>query len=217
MKENGPVTQREVFFEGRNDLVSVTDTQGKIKFVNDDFVSISGFSREELTGKDHNIVRHPDMPAAAFKSLWSTVKAGNIWRGIVKNRCKNGDHYWVEAFVSPIMKNGKLVAIQSVRSEPSKDQVADADALYKKMRSNTALELPEATVLERVTFNQLFAFNHLIILLCSALLVSQFQLSCSPLILFSERTQFQAPTTDVTQTYIKREPRVGPKLFEAIY
>lgn len=177
MKENGPVTQREVFFEGRNDLVSVTDTQGKIKFVNDDFVSISGFSREELTGKDHNIVRHPDMPAAAFKSLWSTVKAGNIWRGIVKNRCKNGDHYWVEAFVSPIMKNGKLVAIQSVRSEPSKDQVADADALYKKMRSNTALELPEATVLERVTFNQLFAFTHLIILLCSALLVSQFLLA----------------------------------------
>ncbi|MER2496396.1 methyl-accepting chemotaxis protein [Vibrio neptunius] len=173
MKDNGPVTQREVFFDDRNDLVSVTDIQGKIKFVNDDFVSISGFSREELTGKDHNIVRHPDMPPAAFKSLWSTVRAGKIWRGTVKNRCKNGDHYWVDAFVSPIMKNGQLVGIQSVRSQPSKQQVADAEALYKKMRSNASLELPGPTLLERVTFNQFFSLTHLMLMLGGAIFAGQ--------------------------------------------
>lgn len=177
MKDNGRITQKEVGFDNRNDLVSVTDTQGKIKFVNDDFVSISGFSRKELIGKDHNLVRHPDMPPAAFKSLWNTVKTGKVWRGIVKNRCKNGDHYWVDAFVSPIMKNGKLVAIQSVRSEPTKQQVAEAEALYKKMRSDTTLELPGPTLIERITFNQFFSFTHLFLLVLSAFIAGKSLLS----------------------------------------
>ncbi|MDA0128347.1 methyl-accepting chemotaxis protein [Vibrio sp. MarTm2] len=170
MKNNGPVNQREVHFAGRSDLVSVTDTQGKIKFINDEFVSISGFSREELIGQDHNIVRHPDMPPAAFKSLWATVKDGKVWRGIVKNRCKNGDHYWVDAFVSPIMKQGKVVGIQSVRSEPSKQQVAEAEALYKKMRNDSSLELPGPSWVEKLSFRHVFAVSHLLLLAGGAFL-----------------------------------------------
>ncbi|ELH0899387.1 PAS domain-containing protein [Vibrio cholerae] len=173
MKINGPVTQKEVSFNGRSELVSVTDTKGKIKFVNDDFISISGFSREELIGSDHNIVRHPDMPEAAFKNLWETVKKGKVWRGIVKNRCKNGDHYWVDAFVSPIIKNGQLVGVQSVRSEPSKKQVLDAESLYKKMSTDKNLTLPEPSWLEKLTFNQFLLATNLVVLILSLIIAIQ--------------------------------------------
>ena len=97
MKNNQPVTQNEVAFPPNVYLVSKTDLKGQITDCNDAFVQISGFTREELLGKSHNIVRHPDMPMAAFKDLWRTVQAGLPWRGLVKNRCKNGDFYWVEA------------------------------------------------------------------------------------------------------------------------
>ena len=76
--------------------------------VNPDFLAISGFSAEELLGFNHNRVRHPDMPPAAFAHLWQTLQAGRSWMGLVKNRCKNGDHYWVSAFVTPIRRNGRV-------------------------------------------------------------------------------------------------------------
>ncbi|OEE40212.1 methyl-accepting chemotaxis protein [Vibrio anguillarum] len=175
MKINGPVTQKEVSFNERSELVSITDTKGKIKFVNDDFISISGFSRDELIGSNHNMVRHPDMPEAAFKSLWETVKKGQVWRGIVKNRCQNGDHYWVDAFVSPILKNGQLIGIQSVRSEPSRKQVVEAESLYKKMNSNKSLTLPKPSLLEKLTFSQyLFATNFVVLILSLIISVQQF-------------------------------------------
>ena len=106
MKNNQPITQREVPFPPNTYLASRTDLKGIIIQANEAFVEISGFTHDELMGKSHNIVRHPDMPEAAFADLWATVKSGLPWRGIVKNRCKNGDHYWVEAFVTPIRKNG---------------------------------------------------------------------------------------------------------------
>lgn len=134
MKNNQPVTQREIPFPPNTYLVSRTDLKGIITYVNDAFEGISGFSRAELIGQSHNIVRHPDMPPQAFEDLWRTVKSGLPWRGMVKNRCKNGDHYWVEAFVVPVKKNGQTIGYMSVRNPASVQQVQAAEALYAQLR-----------------------------------------------------------------------------------
>jgi len=133
VRKNLPITDREISFDSSRNILSTTNHEGKITHINDDFVDISGFQREELIGQDHNIVRHPEMPPAAFAGLWSTVKSGKSWLGAVKNRCKNGDHYWVSAFATPIFKQGKLVEIQSVRRKPSSDEVARANKIYPKL------------------------------------------------------------------------------------
>ncbi|OOE52261.1 methyl-accepting chemotaxis protein [Salinivibrio kushneri] len=164
MRDNGAVTQKEVGFEGRGELVSRTDLRGKIQYVNDAFVSISGFTRDELMGSDHNLVRHKDMPPAAFADMWQTIKAGNNWRGMVKNRCKNGDHYWVQAFVSPVIKNGNMVGFQSVRSEPSREDIEQAESLYQKMRQNPSLALPKPPVVQRIQLRHFF--YTVLILMC---------------------------------------------------
>ena len=143
MRNNQPVTQREREFPADTRLVSMTDLQGDITFVNRDFVDISGFTETELIGSHHNLVRHPDMPAAAFADLWQTIKSGKTWRGIVKNRSKNGDHYWVDAYVMPIVQDGQTIGYQSVRSKPSREQIAQAETLYEKMRKDSALSLPK--------------------------------------------------------------------------
>lgn len=131
MRTNLPVTQREVDYAENQVFVTKTDTRGIITYTNDSFVQISGFSGEELIGQNHNLVRHPDMPQWAFRSLWDTVKSGHPWRGIVKNRAKNGDHYWVCATVSPITDQGAVVGYLSLRKKPSRAEVAEAEALYK--------------------------------------------------------------------------------------
>ncbi|MGL4752837.1 MAG: methyl-accepting chemotaxis protein [Aeromonadaceae bacterium] len=143
MRNNQPVTQQEVEFDADVRLVSMTDLQGDITFVNQDFVRISGFSEQELLGNHHNLVRHPDMPAAAFADLWHTIRAGNTWRGIVKNRCKNGNHYWVDAYVMPIIQDGQAIGYQSVRSKPSRQQIAAAEALYAQLRQHPEQPLPK--------------------------------------------------------------------------
>jgi len=130
MKNNQPVTQREVPFPPNTYLVSRTDLKGTITYANDAFVDISGFSREELIGSSHNLVRHPDMPEAAFRDLWATVKAGLPWRGMVKNRCKNGDFYWVEAFVVPLKKDGRITGYQSVRTPAVTEKRVAAEMTY---------------------------------------------------------------------------------------
>ena len=131
MKNNQPVTQREVPFPPNSYLVSRTDLKGIITYANDAFVAISGFSREELIGNSHNIVRHPDMPEAAFADLWDTVKKGLPWRGLVKNRCKNGDFYWVEAFVVPIKNDGRIIGYQSVRTPAPANRRNAVEAAYR--------------------------------------------------------------------------------------
>ena len=116
-------------------LVSQTDEKGKILFANDDFCKIAGYKIEELVGKNHNIVRHPDMPKAAFKSLWDTVKQGKIWDGYVKNKTKDGGYYWVYATVYPMhdpVRNARTYL--SCRRKPSAKEIADAEALYKTLR-----------------------------------------------------------------------------------
>jgi len=130
MKNNQPITQNEVHFSEGDQLVSTTDLKGMITSVSPAFVKISGFSERELVGQSHNIVRHPDMPPQAFKSLWATVKAGRTWNGRVKNRCKNGDYYWVDAHVSPMFNDGHVVGYRSLRFKPSRVQVDEAGKLY---------------------------------------------------------------------------------------
>jgi aerotaxis receptor len=130
MMKNLPVTQREIDYPESAVFVTKTDTKGAITYASDAFVEISGFSREELLGNNHNIVRHPDMPEWAFADLWKTVREGHPWRGYVKNRAKNGDHYWVRANISPIINNGNVVGYISLRKKPSRAEVSKAEALY---------------------------------------------------------------------------------------
>ena len=118
MRQNLPVTHREYVLADHETIVSKTDLQGNITYVNDEFIRISGFTEEELIGAPQNIVRHPDMPREAFKDLWATIKAGKAWTGLVKNRCKNGDHYWVEATAAPLIENGQITGYTSIRVKP---------------------------------------------------------------------------------------------------
>ena len=135
MKKNLPVTGVELQYHDSANILSTTNLKGAITYVNEDFLKISGFTNEELIGKNHNVVRHPDMPPAAFEDLWKNIKAGESWMGVVKNRCKNGDHYWVNAYVTPIGESGNIVEYQSIRSKPAAEEVARADKLYKKLNT----------------------------------------------------------------------------------
>lgn len=135
MKQNLPVTQVEEDFSASSNILSTTDLKGQITYVNDDFVRVSGFSKEALLGSNHNMVRHPDMPPAAFTYLWDRVKGGRSWMGLVKNRCKNGNHYWVDAYVTPIERDGQIAEYQSVRRKPDRESVARAETLYSKLNT----------------------------------------------------------------------------------
>ena len=131
MKKNLPVSGKELDYRDEQRIISLTDAKGIITYVNKDFCDIAGFSEAELIGRNHNVVRHPDMPAAAFQDLWDTIKTGKPWIGIVKNRCKNGDHYWVSAYVTPVYEGSQVVGYQSVRTKPKREWVERADRLYK--------------------------------------------------------------------------------------
>ncbi len=135
MKMNLPVYNNEVDFPENAHIISTTDMKGAIRYFNQDFLDISGYSAEELQGKNHNIIRHPDMPPAAFQNLWDTLKQGQPWMGIVKNRCKNGDFYWVDAYVTPIYNGQEIIGYQSVRTKPAKDNVNRASKLYRQILS----------------------------------------------------------------------------------
>ncbi|MDR0379676.1 MAG: methyl-accepting chemotaxis protein [Candidatus Accumulibacter sp.] len=136
MKINLPVTQKEIPFPSGRYIVSRTDLKGVVTYVNDTFVDMCGFDRDELVGHSHNIVRHPDMPRQAFADLWTTVKAGLPWRGLVKNRCKNGDHYWVDALIVPVRKNDETIGYMSVRTEPERERIHAAEQLYKQLNES---------------------------------------------------------------------------------
>ncbi len=135
MKINEPVTDREVAFPRDSILVSKTNRKGIITYVNPAFVAVSGFTEAELLGKNHNLVRHPDMPPEAFSDLWDTVAQGRTWTGLVKNRAKSGDYYWVRANVTPVPLANGDVEYMSVRTEPSAAEKRAAEALYADMRA----------------------------------------------------------------------------------
>jgi len=134
MRNNQPVTGREVDVANSQAIVSQTDLDGNITYVNPYLIDISGYSEEELLGAPQNILRHPDMPAVAFKGLWDTMATGAKWHGYVKNLRKDGRYYWVYATVVTNIRDGKVVGYTSVRRKPSRTRVLEADALYKTLR-----------------------------------------------------------------------------------
>ena len=159
MRTNLPVTQIEQEVADGAFIVSSTDPQGIITSANEEFVRLSGFTLEELVGQPHNIIRHPDMPAAAFEDLWSTVKAGRPWQGIVKNRCKNGDFYWVDANVTPVTEDGVIAGYISIRSKPTRAQIADME--YRIARVSEGKTFQEAVWRPWVPLSSLRYINRL--------------------------------------------------------
>ncbi len=137
MRDNQPVVNQECLIPEDAAIVSRTDSRGVITFVNDDFIAFAGFDREELIGQPHNIVRHPDMPQEAFRDLWATLQSGRAWTGLVKNRRKDGAYYWVKATATPTPDGGYM----SVRVAPTRDEVAAADALYRRLREHPDVHL----------------------------------------------------------------------------
>ena len=141
MRVNTPITQNEYVLNEGMTIVSTTDLQGNINYANQYFIEVSGFSEMELLGAPQNILRHPDMPAEAFADLWDTIKTGMPWTGMVKNRCKNGDFYWVFANITPVIENGRPIGYMSVRTKPTREQINEAAALYKSFKDGNAARL----------------------------------------------------------------------------
>jgi aerotaxis receptor len=155
MRSNLPITNIEYVLQDHEGPTSKTDVHGNITYVNQDFINISGYSEEELMGAPQNIVRHPDMPEEAFADLWRTIKSGKPWTGLVKNRSKNGDHYWVEANVSPIIENQEIVGYTSIRAKPSREQVQAADSIYRAIKAgDKTLEIHEGSAIRRSPFQR---------------------------------------------------------------
>jgi aerotaxis receptor len=138
MRQNLPVTQREFDFADDATLMSSTDAQSHITYANEAFIKVSGFDRDEILGQPHNIVRHPDMPREAFADMWETLKAGQSWTALVKNRRKDGDHYWVRANATPVVRGGRVVGYMSVRTKPTRDEVQQAESAYRDFREGRA-------------------------------------------------------------------------------
>lgn len=137
MRKNFPITQIETKVRPDQYLISKTDTKGRITYANPAFIEISGYTRDELIGKAHNVIRHPDMPPAAFQDLWDTLQAGKPWLGMVKNRRKDGGYYWVLANAAPVYEHGEITGYASVRIKASDEQIAAAQAFYDDINAGT--------------------------------------------------------------------------------
>ncbi|OWW19114.1 PAS domain-containing methyl-accepting chemotaxis protein [Noviherbaspirillum denitrificans] len=156
MRTNLPVTGVEYILKDTETIVSKTDLKGRITYVNQDFINISGFTEAELLGAPQNIVRHPDMPSEAFEDFWRTIQSGKAWTGLVKNRSKNGDHYWVEAHAAPLIENGQVTGYTSIRIKPTREQVAAAENAYRMIKSgDKSLEVREGSAVRRTVFSRL--------------------------------------------------------------
>jgi len=174
---NSNTSNDEFIFSDDEDLVSVTDLQGVITYANDAFCHVSGYTIDELIGQNHNIVRHPDMPKAAFEDLWSHLKNERPWRGAVKNKCKDGKYYWVDAFVTPVYENKKLVGFQSVRSNLKAKYKKNAAKTYAKLNKGESLTTPFNTLI----FKHALYFLASIIILLGVFYNPFFAFACIPL------------------------------------
>lgn len=147
MRNNQPVTQKLYAIPKHYRLISSTDKRGIITHCNDEFIEVSGFEKSELIGKNHNLVRHPDMPPGVFREMWETLSSGKIWMGLVKNRRKNGDHYWVSAFVTPVFEGGSIVGYESVRVPALQHEIDRAEYRYARLREDkSSTSLAELTL-----------------------------------------------------------------------
>jgi len=167
MRNNTPVTNNEYTLTDKDFIVSKTDMQGNITYVNDDFLRISGFIESEVMGQPQNIIRHPDMPEEAFEDLWHDLKSGMAWTGFIKNRCKNGDFYWVKTDVTPIFENGHITGYMSIREAPSRhevDTIASVYHLFKQGKQGTMKithgEIKTPCFSDKVAFFQRMSFKH---------------------------------------------------------
>lgn len=144
MRNNQPVTQKERQLRANATLVSKTNTKGVITYSSKDFSEISEYTPEQMVGEPHNMIRHPDIPPAVYGDLWSRIKSGHPWRGILKNRSSSGDHYWVEAHVAPQYRNGVHVGYISVRRSPNRAEVDQAEKFFQELnRQGKKAELPQ--------------------------------------------------------------------------
>lgn len=176
MKVNLPITANEVKLNRGDNLLTTTNRKGAITYANPAFERISGYSKEEMLGQNHNLIRHPHMPPLAFEQMWKTIKSGKSWMGMVKNRCKNGDFYWVSAYVSPVMRDGQIIEFQSVRTRPDSQQVAAAESCYARLIKN---QLPLALRLPVVSLSTTLGSAYLLVFLLGWLL-SVFAFSLNP-------------------------------------
>jgi len=179
MRSNLQITNIEYILKESETVVSKTDLHGNITYVNQDFITISGFSEKELIGAPQNIVRHPDMPVEAFEDFWRTIKSGKAWTGLVKNRCKNGDHYWVEANAAPILENRQIIGFTSIRIKPSRNHVAAVEAAYQAIKTgDKTLSVYEGAVVRRTWLRRFNVVKHLSIktkmMLLSSILIILF-------------------------------------------
>lgn len=163
MRLNIPVNNVEYALNEHETIVSTTDLKGVITYANPYFIEASGYAAEELIGAPQNILRHPDMPPEAFGDLWATIEAGLSWTGMVKNRRKNGDYYWVLANVTPVIENGRPIGYMSVRTKPSREQVAAATDLYRSMQDGIShrIALQQGRVVKTGWLSKLAALRHI--------------------------------------------------------
>jgi aerotaxis receptor len=186
MRHNLPVTPHEYPFPPGETLVSTTDLQGRITYCNPAFIRVSGFTREELLGQPHNLIRHPDMPEEAFRDMWVTIASGKPWSALVKNRRKDGSFYWVQANVTPLLQGDQPQGYMSVRTEPSREAVAEAEALYAVMRAEKAAgalrhvlrggRVVEQTLVGRLRERARLGLAGRLMLICSLVAVLAFML-----------------------------------------
>ncbi len=157
MKINMPVSNNEIIFDDAEFMLTKTDLRGVITYANQDFIKVSGFSEAELIGSNHNMVRHPDMPVEAFEDMWVSLKEGKPWTGMVKNRTKAGDFYWVMANAAPVYENGKVSGYLSARRKPTRQQVEAATEAYRMFKSGNAkgLRIVDGKVIENSLFYKL--------------------------------------------------------------
>lgn len=175
MRKNLPVYDHETTVNEGECLVSTTNTKGVILDCNDQFVTVSGFEKDELLGQAHNLVRHPDMPQAAFQSMWDNLKGGKPWMGIVKNRTKDGGFYWVDAFVTPVWENGQIAAYESVRTKPAADAVSRAIEVYELLNKGKSLNFAKSMaeqLLSRWPIGSTFAVFTFALLMLNGLAVT---------------------------------------------
>ena len=155
MKINRPISDVETNYSEDTEIISTTDMKGILRTANQDFLDVAGYSYDEVKDKNHNVIRHPEMPPEAFADLWEHLKKGKHWKGVVKNRCKNGSHYWVDAYVSPQYEDGKMVGYQSVRFKPKREWVNRADKLYKKIMSGKSEDDLRRSKLDKVKLERI--------------------------------------------------------------